>query len=75
MVKRCTICNRKAVKYNHCIIHNEAYENLKSSYHLWLYAHDNKLQFNEYLDVLSDLKETGEAVKEIIEEIRSKEKR
>ena len=74
MEKRCPLCSRKALKMGYCEIHSQAHENLKAAYQIWLRAFNEKLEFEEYLNAIYNLRETGEAVKEIIEEINSKEK-
>ena len=72
MNKKCSICQKKPVNRQYCEIHYSAYKNLKETYKIWLRAYDRKIDFQDYLDIIFKLKETGQAVKEIIPLISSK---
>ena len=74
MEAHCLLCDSKVLKNGYCEIHSQAYKTLKNAHQVWLKAYDNKLEFKEYLNCIYDLRETGGAVKEIIDDIRSKEK-
>lgn len=65
--EKCPICgNIKEKNFKFCEIHELAYSNLKKSYELWHIAYNKNLSKKSYFNKLLSLKETGEAVKEVI---------
>jgi hypothetical protein len=74
METHCLLCSKKFFRNGYCEIHSQAYEILKNTYQVWLKAYDNKLRFKDYLNTIYNLRETGEAVKEVIDNINSREK-
>ncbi|MHA1965177.1 MAG: hypothetical protein ACXACG_17460 [Candidatus Thorarchaeota archaeon] len=66
----CTICGRVAVIDNDfCEYHQEAMDNLKSSYKNWKDA--SGVSWEEYIEQLCQIDETGRWVLEVAEQIRS----
>ncbi|MEM2964416.1 MAG: hypothetical protein QXE22_03055 [Candidatus Bathyarchaeia archaeon] len=68
--QRCPICGARSPQSEYCAIHEEAYEKLRLGYDVWLKAFDGKLEFKDYLEKVYGLKETGLAVKAVIEHLR-----
>jgi hypothetical protein len=66
----CTICGRLAVNgIDLCRYHHEALDNLKEAYELWRDA--SSLSWEEYIDTLCQLEETGQWVFDVANQIRS----
>ncbi len=66
----CTICGRAALKKNdYCNYHQDALDNLKSSYENWRKA--SGVSWEEYVEKLSQIEETGRWVLDVVEQIRS----
>ena len=68
MANRCRICN-KISEGIFCDIHQKAYDNLREKYEIWKYA--TNLTWDEYILELLKNEYTGNAVKEVIEYIKS----
>jgi hypothetical protein len=49
----------------YCNYHNEAFNNIKRHYQLWVSAY-GLLSWNDYLDKLLKMNETGNWIKEVI---------
>ncbi|MHA1771426.1 MAG: hypothetical protein ACTSYL_02575 [Candidatus Thorarchaeota archaeon] len=73
MMKRCPICDRIAGETDDgfCRYHHDAKKNLEDSYERWKHALD--ISWEEYLDRVVTLEETGIWVKEIVEILRTKD--
>ncbi|MBY8996708.1 MAG: hypothetical protein KGD60_03165 [Candidatus Thorarchaeota archaeon] len=66
----CTICGRVAWnKSDFCRYHKEALDGLQSSYELWRKA--SELSWDEYIEKLCQIDETGRWVLDVAEQIRS----
>jgi hypothetical protein len=66
----CTICGRDVLgKGKYCRYHQEALDSLQSSYEVWKKACG--VSWEEYLEKLFQVDETGRWVKEVAEQIRS----
>ena len=66
----CTICGRVASdKTDFCRYHQEALDNLQSSFENWRKA--SGVSWEEYIEQLCQLDETGRWVHEVAEQIRS----
>jgi len=69
-VKLCTICGREALREGSlCRYHQEALDNIHSSFESWRKA--NGLSWEEYIEVLCEIDETGQWVREVAEQIKS----
>ncbi|MFW9962131.1 MAG: hypothetical protein ACFFCX_01080 [Candidatus Sifarchaeia archaeon] len=66
----CIICGRVTVlESEFCRYHQEALNNLRSSFENWRKASD--VSWEEYIELLCQIDETGQWVREIAEQIRS----
>ena len=66
----CTICGRVALKESdYCNYHQDALDNLKSSYEHWSKA--SGVSWEEYIEKLCQIEETGRWVLDVVEQIRS----
>jgi hypothetical protein len=66
----CIICGRDIETGNDfCRYHQEALDNLRSSFENWRKACD--VNWDEYIDLLCQIEETGRWVREVAEQIRS----
>ena len=66
----CTICGRVALKESDlCRYHQDALDSLKSSYELWRKA--SEVIWEEYIEKLCQIDETGRWVLDVAEQIRS----
>ena len=64
---KCRACSRDASLNAFCSYHAQAYDALKKNYDLWCDAYDkDKISWEEYLERLLELKETGSWVKDVI---------
>lgn len=68
--QRCPLCGEQPLQSGYCEIHEKAYETLRRGYDAWLKAYDGKLEFKDYLEKVYGLKETGLAVKAVIERLK-----
>ena len=60
----CPICGRN-LQEKFCVYHQTAFRNMKEMYSEWETAAD--LSWEEYLDRISDLEDTGRWIREVIE--------
>ncbi|MGY5856316.1 MAG: hypothetical protein RTS72_06925 [Candidatus Thorarchaeota archaeon] len=68
----CTICGRLAVnECEYCGYHQEALNNLQSSYEHWKKA--SGVSWEEYIEKLCQVEETGRWVLDVAEQIRSRD--
>jgi hypothetical protein len=66
MKEKCYVCSRKAsVASKYCLYHSQALEGLKEEHKTWIKAY-GKISWNDFLDKLLKLDETGIWVKEVI---------
>jgi len=71
-VSSCSICGRDTLNGNiFCRYHQEALDNLQSSFENWREASD--VSWNEYIQLLCQIDETGRWVREMAEEIKAKD--
>ena len=66
----CHICGRKSVNGGFCEYHQAAHINLKITFEIWAKA-TGGVTWEEYIRLVYKLEETGQWVKEIIENIMS----
>lgn len=65
----CSICGRVVVDGSvFCHYHEEALDNIRSSYENWRKASD--VSWEEYIQLLRQIDETGRWVREVAEEIK-----
>lgn len=69
-MRDCKICGRKSDGEDLCEYHQAALTNLKSAYEIWAEA-EGHLAWEEYINQVYELEETGRWIKEIIENIMS----
>ena len=67
-MNECKICGRDSVNKDYCDYHQAAYSNLKSAFENWTEAIE-KLTWEEYINMVYNLENTGQWVKEMIEDI------
>ena len=66
----CTICGRVSLnESDYCQYHQEALNNLRSSYEHWKKA--SGASWEEYIEKLCEIEETGRWVFDVAEQIRS----
>ncbi|MFW9805296.1 MAG: hypothetical protein ACFFFK_01045 [Candidatus Thorarchaeota archaeon] len=66
----CKICDRITLKENSlCQYHQTALENVHSAYESWKSA--SGINWEEYIEKLYELEETGQWILDVIEQIRS----
>ncbi|MFW9787119.1 MAG: hypothetical protein ACFFE2_10970 [Candidatus Thorarchaeota archaeon] len=66
----CSICGRLSVNEDgYCRYHQDALDNLQSSYEVW--RQTSGVSWDEYIDSICELEETGRWVREVAEQIRS----
>ena len=66
----CTICGRAVLKEcDYCNYHQDALDNLKSSYEHWRKV--SGVSWEEYIEKLCQIEETGRWVLEVAEQIKS----
>ena len=66
----CTICGRASLnESDYCQYHQEALNNLRSSYEHWKKA--SGASWEEYIEKLCEIEETGRWVFDVAEQIRS----
>ncbi len=71
-MKRCPICNRSVVfESEFCAYHHAARKNLEEGFERWRTALN--LAWEDYLDRVLELDETGIWVKEVIEFLRTRD--
>ena len=75
MQKNCCACSRKVLATKkYCIYHSQALDDIKGHYTKWVYAY-GIISWNDFLNRLLDMNETGSWIKEVISvELRSKRK-
>ena len=65
---RCAICTRIAVggikQGRYCVYHSQAYEGLLAHYKTWISAY-GELPWQQYLERIVKMNETGEWIKDI----------
>ena len=66
MNKKCLACPQKVSKGKYCQYHNEALCHLKSHYKLWIKAYNRTISWDNFLNKLFQMDETGVWVKEVI---------
>ena len=75
--KKCALCSRFIVQdSNHgryCVYHTQAYDALVAHYNSWNAAY-GKLSWNEYLEKMIKMQETGHWIRQIAEAELQKEK-
>ncbi|HEX5185852.1 MAG TPA: hypothetical protein VFV86_03090 [Nitrososphaeraceae archaeon] len=65
---KCTICERTRIENSeYCIYHNKARCYLKENYKKWNEAYSTTFTWNQYLVQLSQLKNVGIWIKEVID--------
>jgi len=69
-LRDCQICGRKSDGKDLCEYHQTALANLKFAYEIWAEA-EGHLAWEEYINQVYELEETGRWIKEIIENIMS----
>jgi hypothetical protein len=62
---KCHACSRKTSMGKYCRYHNEAFNDIKRHYQLWVSAY-GLLSWNDFLNKLLTLNETGTWIKEVI---------
>lgn len=68
----CTICGRASLdNMEYCRYHQEALNNLRSSYEEWREA--SGVSWKEYIERLCEIDETGQWVHEVADQIRSED--
>ena len=68
----CEICGRTVLKESeYCHYHQEALDNLQSSYENWKKA--SGVSWNEYIEILCQIEETGRWVHDVAEIIKSRD--
>jgi hypothetical protein len=66
----CVICGRTAVNgSDYCRYHQDALDNLQSAYEHWRNA--NEVSWEEYIERLCQIEETGRWVLDVAEHIKS----
>ena len=66
----CPICGRDVSERSEfCRYHQEAFNNLQSTFEIWKKA--SEMNWEEYLNKLCQIDETGQWVREVAEKIRS----
>lgn len=71
-MKLCTICGRNVLeKKEYCRYHQQALENLTASYEGWKDA--SGVSWEEYIERLSEIEETGRWIRDMAEQIRSED--
>jgi hypothetical protein len=66
----CTICGRGVSgKSGYCRYHQQALDNLQSSFKVWKKA--SGVSWEEYIEKLCQIDETGQWVQDVAEQIRS----
>jgi hypothetical protein len=63
---KCAACHRQASSGRYCIHHSRALESLSSHYSAWVDAYGG-ISWQDFLNKLSKMQETGSWVKEVIE--------
>jgi len=70
---QCPLCERRKVQSSKfCELHSSAVEKIESAYSVWNRGYGD-LTKQAYYDKLERLSETGRAVKEIIQYVKSKD--
>jgi hypothetical protein len=65
MDKKCSACMRKVSKNKYCQYHARVFDNLKEHYNTWIEAYGS-ISWNDYLNQLLQMNETGIWVKDVI---------
>ncbi|WP_455368087.1 hypothetical protein [[Eubacterium] cellulosolvens] len=66
-MKKCKFCIENTEKDDLCCLHDRAYRNLLQTFDQWKVAYSDKITFQDYLNKLRTLSETGRAVKDVLE--------
>jgi hypothetical protein len=66
MKKNCSACSRKVSTGKYCLYHNQALSDLKDHYKSWITAYDKNILWNNFLNKLYNMDETGTWIKEVI---------
>jgi hypothetical protein len=66
MKKNCSACSRKVSTGKYCLYHNQALSDLKGHYKSWITAYDKNILWNNFLNKLYNMDETGIWIKEVI---------
>ena len=62
LIKKCSVCERET-SGTYCYRHQLAYENLMNNFKLW--NEREEINFNEYIDIILNSKQSGTWVKEL----------
>lgn len=69
---KCAVCGKEALEGGEfCELHEEARSNLIEAYDKWREAYDGKISFEDFLREIEEVKEAGEAVKEVASHLLS----
>ncbi len=71
-MKECRICGRNSTEEDLCEYHSAAYAGLKSVFEKWAAVVEG-LTWEKYVDSVRELENTGQWVREIIDDIRSQD--
>lgn len=63
---RCILCVRKAIQEKYCEYHYEALQSLRVHYEIWKSRYGD-ISWDDYLNRLQKMKNTGKWIKEVIE--------
>lgn len=66
MTTKCAACHRQTSSGEYCLHHNQALESLTGHYKAWVDAYGG-ISWQDFLNKLSRMQETGSWVKEVIE--------
>jgi hypothetical protein len=64
--QKCTACHRQALSDKYCLYHTHALESLTIHYKAWVDAYGG-ISWQDFLNKLLKMKETGSWAKEVIE--------
>ena len=71
-MRECRICGRNSSEEDLCGYHSTAYTSLKSAFEKWAAAIEG-LTWEKYIDSVRELENTGQWIREIIDDIRSQD--
>ena len=71
-MKECRICGRSSAEEDLCEYHSTAYTILRSAFEKWAATMEG-LTWEEYIDSVRRLENTGQWIKEVIDDIRSQD--
>jgi hypothetical protein len=67
MTTKCSACRLKALSGDkYCQYHKQAFDNVKNHYKVWVKAYGS-ISWEEFLNKLVGMQETGRWIKEVIE--------